>query len=226
MRVAFFGGSFDPPHHGHIALARLARERLSLDCILVAPVAAQPLKQDASSASFADRLAMTRLAFAGEPAMEISLLDAPRADGTSNYTIDTIAALRRQLSPGDSLFCIMGADSFSTISKWHRSTDLLTACDFIVGARPGIDLAVAKAALPDDVSASPRTTELPHTQLLELSGGGGKKSLLYLLTDLADQASATQVRAALQDEASADGLLSPCVKQYIHDHRLYAASIE
>ena len=221
MRVALFGGSFDPPHRGHVALARLARERLALDRILVAPVAAQPLKRDASSASFADRLAMTRLAFAGEPAMEISLLDAPRADGSSNYTMDALEALRRQLSPADSLFCIMGADSFLTIAKWHRAADLLTACDFIVGARPRFDLARAEGALPDGVSASALPNALPHTQVLELTGASGKKSLLYLLTDLADQASATEVR-----EAGAEGLLSPGVKQYIHDHRLYTASIE
>ncbi|HEX5236406.1 MAG TPA: nicotinate (nicotinamide) nucleotide adenylyltransferase [Silvibacterium sp.] len=226
MRVALFGGTFDPPHRGHVALVRLARERLSLDRILVAPVAAQPLKQDASSASFADRLAMTRLAFAGERAAEISLLDAPRSDKASNYTIDTLATLQRQLSPGDALYCILGADSFLTIAKWHRSAELLTTCDFIVGARPGFDLGCAEAALPDGVSAKPLHSALHNTQLLELTGERGKKTRLYLLTDLAEHASATQVRAALRGETGTERLLSPAVEQYIRAHHLYTASIE
>ena len=66
MRVAFFGGSFDPPHCGHIAIARAAREKLRLDRILFAPVGLQPLKQHGSSANFADRVAMTRLAIAAD----------------------------------------------------------------------------------------------------------------------------------------------------------------
>src|SRR5690348_16393588 len=140
MRVALFGGSFDPPHRGHVALARLARNRFALDRILVAPVGSQPLKQETTPASFEDRLAMTRLAFAAEPAVKISLLDSPRADGRSNYTVDTVEALRRELGPNDALFCILGADSLLTIRKWHRPANLLLACDFIVGARPGFDL--------------------------------------------------------------------------------------
>src|SRR5947209_15565723 len=76
-RVAFFGGSFDPPHLGHLAVASAARDALRLDRVLFAPVGAQPLKPAGSTAAFADRLAMTELAIAGEPGFEISLADAP-----------------------------------------------------------------------------------------------------------------------------------------------------
>ncbi|MGH9587654.1 MAG: nicotinate-nicotinamide nucleotide adenylyltransferase, partial [Acidobacteriaceae bacterium] len=140
MRVALFGGSFDPPHRGHVALARLARQRLALDRVLVAPVGTQPLKPESVPASFEDRVAMTRLAFAGEPGMDVSLVDAPRADGLSNYTLDTLTSLRHMLAPEDPLFCILGADSLLTIRNWHRAADLLVFCDFITGARPGFDL--------------------------------------------------------------------------------------
>src|ERR1019366_5402072 len=96
-RVAFFGGSFDPPHLGHLAIARAARDAFHLDTVLFAPVGAQPLKPEGSSASFEDRLAMTRLAIEGQPGFELSLADAPKpSDGrglkpnyTPNYTIDT-----------------------------------------------------------------------------------------------------------------------------------------
>ena len=222
MRVALFGGSFDPPHCGHVALAGLARERLSLDRVLVAPVAAQPLKHELSSASFDDRVAMTRLAFANEPSTEVSLIDAPRLDKKFNYTIDTIAALRRQLQPEDALFCILGADSFLTVGQWYRSADLLTACDFIVGARPGFALDRTEAALPNGISAQTLPTDLPNTHILELTYRPGRRSRLYVLTDLAEDVSATEVRSALHGEAATGTVLSPAVEQYIRVHRLYA----
>ncbi|MGB0125161.1 MAG: nicotinate (nicotinamide) nucleotide adenylyltransferase [Silvibacterium sp.] len=224
MRVALFGGSFDPPHRGHVALARLARERLALDRVLVAPVATQPLKQGTAQAGFADRVAMTRLAFAGEPAAEVSLLDAPHPNNTRpNYTIDTRSALRRQLVPADTRFCILGADSLLTIGKWYRSADLLTTCDFIVGARPGFDLNQAAAAgLPGGTSATPVPTDLPHTQVLNLAAQTGGQSRLYLLLDLAEDISATQIRAALAGDSETRNVLNPAVIEYIRVHRLYS----
>ena len=226
MRIALFGGTFDPPHRGHIALARLARERLSLDRILVAPVAVQPLKHEMTPTSFDDRVAMTRLAFAREPGVEISLLDAPRPDGRSNYTMDSLAALRQQLKPADALFCILGADSFLTIGNWHRSADLLTSCDFIVGARPGFDLTRAHAALPKGVTAKSLPTELPNTQLLELKKheivAATPASHLYLLMDLAEDVSATEIRAALHGDTGAARILNPRVAKYTREHHLYA----
>jgi nicotinate-nucleotide adenylyltransferase len=230
MRVALFGGSFDPPHRGHVALARLARERLALDRVLVAPVGTQPLKQKTPPASFDDRVAMTRLAFANQPKTEISLIDAPRPDGRSNYTIDTLATLRQQLTPADALFCILGADSFLTMGKWYRSADLLTSCDFIVGGRPGFDLGQAEAALPAGVTAKPLPTAFPHTQLFELEVAKGAPQArgpvrqaprLYLLEDLAEDISATQIRSALAGEGEPGRVLNPAVAQYIREHHLY-----
>ncbi len=221
MRVALFGGSFDPPHRGHVALARLARERFALDRILVAPVGAQPLKPDAASASFKDRLAMTRLAFDGEPAVEISLLDAPNADGLSNYTVDTVEALRRHLGPQDALFCILGADSLLNIRKWRRPADLLLACDFLAGARPGFDLDKATASLPQKLEARPLPAGIPATRLLELTARDDRRSRLYLLTDLNEDISASEIRAALRGGQGAEKVLDREVLEYIRAHRLY-----
>ena len=97
QRIAFFGGSFDPPHLGHLAVARAAREALALDTVLFAPVGTQPLKPTGSTAGFDDRVAMTRLAIAGEPAFEISLADAPKPSGAPNYTLDTLRKLKSEL---------------------------------------------------------------------------------------------------------------------------------
>ena len=151
MRIAFFGGTFDPPHRGHLAIARAAGARLSLDQVLVAPVATQPLKGGSAHSSFADRLAMVRLAVANDPCLVASDLDAPRPDGKPNYTIDTLRRLRRQLQPDDELFFLLGADSFLTLKLWHRSSELLLSCNFIVAGRPGFSLEQINAALPRGV---------------------------------------------------------------------------
>ena len=97
MRIAFFGGSFDPPHRGHLAIARAAIERLALDTVWMAPVGVQPLKPGGFSTSFADRLAMVELAAAGDPRIVPSAIDAPRSDGQPNYTIDVLTAIKASL---------------------------------------------------------------------------------------------------------------------------------
>src|ERR1700733_6121612 len=114
MRVALFGGSFDPPHHGHIAIAKAAADAFALDRVLFAPVGYQPLKADGAIASFADRMTMTALALTDpatrnlKPATRnflLSNLDAPRPDGSPNYTVDTLAALAREY-PNAALFVL------------------------------------------------------------------------------------------------------------------------
>ncbi len=222
MRVALFGGSFDPPHRGHVALACLAVNRLELDHVLVAPVGLQPFKGDAAAAGFEDRMAMARIAFAGEPKMEVSSADAPRADGQPNYTIDAILKLKRTLDTGDEIFCMMGADSWLTISKWYRAPELLFACDFIVAARPGFSLDRIAEALPAGIAVTSEPSDETACILLRLSGAGGNRSRLYLLPDLAEDVSATEVRAALSRHSGLERVLHPGVANYIREHRLYA----
>src|SRR5579863_9402032 len=123
-RVAFFGGSFDPPHRGHLSIADAASTALGLDQVLFAPVGAQPLKPHGSTASFADRVAMTRLAIAGEPRFALSLADAPNHTGQPNFTYETLVALHEKLGPSTELFCLMGADSFLALRHWHRGSEL------------------------------------------------------------------------------------------------------
>lgn len=221
MKIGFFGGSFDPPHRGHIALARLTIERLGLDRVLFAPVGKQPLKHDRPQADFAARVAMTELAIAGESRMEISTLDAPRADGRPNYTIDVIGALRVVLADDDQIFCLMGADSFLTIGRWHRSVDLLLACDMVVAARPGFPIADLTAALPADVSIGACDQPQPPDQVLCLKAAGKHATHLYLLPDLAEDVSASEIRVALQRGGDEAAVLSPRVRAYIREHGLY-----
>lgn len=221
MKIGFFGGSFDPPHRGHIAVARLAMERLGLDQVLLAPVGVQPLKRDRSQAGYEDRVAMTRLAIEGQPGMEVSLIDAPRSDHRPNYTIDTIRALRSTLRTEDHLFCLLGADSFLSIGKWNRAGDLLLACDFAVAARPGFDLRRVTAALPTSISVASCDSNHPESLVLCLRKAGQRESRLYLLPDLEEPASASSIRSELEQGATPRQMLDPAVAAYIREHHLY-----
>jgi len=135
--VALLGGSFDPPHNGHLAMARAAHERLALDEILLAPTGLQPFKRHGAEASFRDRLAMTEMLCAEEPEyLRASTMDAPRADGEPNYTVDTVETMRQKW-PDARLFVILGADSFAEVPRWREGERLLGMAEWIVVSRPG-----------------------------------------------------------------------------------------
>jgi nicotinate-nucleotide adenylyltransferase len=218
MRIAFFGGTFDPPHRGHIAIARAAITRLELDQVLVAPVGTQPLK--GAHSSFEDRLAMVRLAVAGEPGLTASSVDAPLPDERPNYTIETLQRLRRQLQPSDALFCLLGADSFLTLKRWHQCTELLLFCDFIVAGRPGFSLQQVNAALPKGVENTGEYRETEFTRFA-LAGASGQRTALFLLPDLDQDISATEIRAAMAGGSEQQTVLAPAVAEYIRSHALY-----
>jgi nicotinate-nucleotide adenylyltransferase len=233
-RVAFFGGSFDPPHQGHLAVARAARAALSLDTVLFAPVGAQPLKPQGSTASFEDRLAMTRLAIAGEPGFSVSLLDAPKPAAAPNYTIDTLINLRRELPPGGSLFCLMGADSFFSLHHWHRSAEIPFVASLIVASRPGQPLDDLKAALPTGLTMEPANAPRQPGQPFDvcsylLHNPAGDTALLYFLPGLHVEISASQVRELIHNGTAPSQpeqkLLPAPVLDYIRSRGLYRAAI-
>jgi nicotinate-nucleotide adenylyltransferase len=223
MRIAFFGGSFDPPHRGHLAIARAAARRLALDRVWMAPVGVQPLKLDEFPTSYADRLAMVRLAVEGDPAIEASLIDAPRSDGRPNYTIDVLTAIRSALRSGDKLFFLLGVDAFLSLKQWHGAAELPFLCEFIVAGRPGFSVGDVCVALPAGIRAD---REMGGEQAFDLiawtlRNGSREQSRLYLMPDLHEDISATHIRAALADEESAEGVLSPAVLRYIREKSLY-----
>ncbi len=231
-RVAFFGGSFDPPHRGHLAVARAARDALQLDSVLFAPVGAQPLKPHGSTASFADRVAMTRLAIANEPAFAVSLVDAPTPTGRPNFTIDTLERLRAELPGGGTLFCLMGADSFHGLRQWHRGAEIPFVAPLIVASRPGQPLTDLAAALPAGLSisaepAQPDAAQPAQVQLRRytLRNAAGDTTPLYLLPGLHINISASkiraQARAALGRLTAGHELLPDAVAEYIASHNLY-----
>ena len=230
MRTAFFGGSFDPPHRGHVAIATAAADRLALDHVMVVPVGRQPLKDGMAMASYADRLAMVGLAFAADPRCRASNIDAPKSDGRYNYTYDTLSALKQELlqqDPDARLFFLLGADSFHTLSHWHRATELILLCDFAIATRPGYSLEEVSARLPENVHIGSRQNTPGCIELkLQSNTGDGSGSVLHILNDLEEDVSATALRSALAsgDTAASDSMLAAGVAGYICQHHLYDAT--
>jgi nicotinate-nucleotide adenylyltransferase len=219
MRIGFFGGSFDPPHCGHLAVARAAQQALALDKVLFAPVALQPLKPSGASASFEDRVAMARLAIAGEPNFEVSLADAPDLSGSDvpNYTIDTLTRLRAKLPSDARLYLLLGADSLITLPHWHHAAEVPFLADLIVASRPDQDLSDLTACMPAGITL----TRSAGNQY-RLENPSGLHAQLILLPDLQYEISATQLRESIRDDWK-DGAPSipEAVLQYIERHQLY-----
>jgi nicotinate-nucleotide adenylyltransferase len=134
VRLAIFGGTFDPIHEAHLAVAREAAGRFGLERVLFIPAAHPPHKDGATRAPYADRLRMTELACRSDPRFEASALEA---DTARSYSIDTIEKLRATLAPADELFFIAGADAFSEIRTWRRWRDVARSVRFVVVSRPG-----------------------------------------------------------------------------------------
>ena len=225
-RIAFFGGSFDPPHLGHLTIARAARDALDLDAVLFAPVGAQPLKPKGSTAPFDDRVAMTELAIRGDAAFSVSLADAPSSSSQPNYTVDTLLRLRGALPDGGALFCLMGADSFLSLRKWRRAVEVPFAAQLIVASRPGLRLDDLSAGLPQGVTIDAADADCAEggsaneMRCFRLRNPAGETAGFYLLPGLFVEISATEIRKTIRSGA-AGGLLPEAVCAYIREHRLY-----
>ena len=135
MRIGIFGGTFDPIHNAHIAIAEAAKERFALDRVLVIPAANPPHKPRATT-PFEHRYRMVELACAGHPGLEASLLESGE---DCSYSIRTIEKVCAGTSLLDSLYFIIGADAFSEIRTWHRWQDVVASVEFIVVTRPAAE---------------------------------------------------------------------------------------
>lgn len=131
MRLALFGGTFDPIHNAHLTVAREAAEQFRLDQVWFIPAANPPHKSTGTGASFEERCHMVEMACEHDPRFFVSLLEA---GGGKSYSIDTIEKVR---ASGEQPYFIIGADAFAEITTWHRWQDLVELADFIVVTRPG-----------------------------------------------------------------------------------------
>ncbi|WP_129627359.1 nicotinate-nucleotide adenylyltransferase [Candidatus Oscillochloris fontis] len=148
QRIGVYGGTFDPVHIGHLAIAEEVRYALRLDQVIFVPAARQPLKGVAPGASPTQRLEMVRLACAANPAFAVSDLELRRPP--PSYTRDTLVGLRNHLPPFSHLTLIMGADAARDLPRWHRVHEILRLAQLAVVARPDhpCDLADLESRLP------------------------------------------------------------------------------
>lgn len=132
MRLGILGGTFDPPHVGHLRLARLAQVQLELDRVLFVPCAVQPLKGVPAAASPFHRAAMLALSIGARPGWAVDFRELER--GGVSFTVDTLESLRREVR-GCRPFLLLGADSLATLPQWHRSADIVAMADLAVMPR-------------------------------------------------------------------------------------------
>ncbi|MVW80491.1 nicotinate (nicotinamide) nucleotide adenylyltransferase [Bordetella sp. 02P26C-1] len=193
-RVGLLGGSFDPIHVAHLALARAALGGLDLNQVQFIP-AANPWQRAPLAASPEHRLRMIEIAIDGDPDLDVDAIEIER--GGATYTVDTILAL----PPIAHYVWILGADQLANFCTWHRWQDIVQCVDLAVAVRPGSPLA-PPAELQDWLAAHPerQLATLPFTPM---------------------DVSASDIRARLARGAPTEGLLPPKVANYIATHDLY-----
>lgn len=140
MRLALFGGTFDPIHDAHLIVAREAATQFHLDQVWFIPAAHPPHKSHHTGASYEDRFRMVELACQADPRFVASRLEAGER---KSYSVDTVERVR---ALGEQPYFIIGADAFAEITSWHRWQDLTRQTEFIVVTRPGHQYAAPQGA--------------------------------------------------------------------------------
>ena len=195
--IGIFGGTFDPPHLGHLILAAEARAQLGLERLLWVLTPDPPHKQGQSIAPLAERLEMVRLAIANDAQFELSSVEMNRPG--PHYALDTVNLLAAQY-PGAKLIYLMGGDSLHDLPTWHRPADFVSACSLIgVMRRPGdaVELEALEKSLPG-IRAKIRFVEAP-------------------LIDIA----AREIRERIAEGRPFRYFLPERVYRYIEEHGLY-----
>jgi nicotinate-nucleotide adenylyltransferase len=231
MNIGLFGGTFDPIHRGHLALAHAARERCGLSRILFVPANVPPHKQGQPLSAFPHRHAMIALATASVKSFEPSLLEAPAdLDSSSgkekkrlakpNYTIDTVRQLKRSFKKADGLFLLIGIDAFADIAKWDQPEALFRECEFVVASRPGFSLADVANALPASLRPRKEVT-LPFKKQAATGDLVLNGVTIHLLDEVYQPISSTTIRLAAAAEKPLARFVDPAVADYIKKTGLY-----
>lgn len=193
MKYAVFGGTFDPPHTGHLAIAKAALEALDIDELIWIPAAKNPIKRW-SNTSPQSRLAMVLSMVESEPRMSVSDIEITR--GGDSFAIDTIKELRK-VRPGKYWF-VLGSDALSTMTSWKQPEKLLEICRLLVVARVGTELGNVLDQLPNYVQSS-----------------------IDVVDERIKDISSTMIRDAIPDGSDFDHLVTKEVAKYIEEQQLY-----
>ncbi len=194
-RLGLLGGTFDPPHYGHLAAAQEAHWQLGLQRVLFLPARQNPLKRGEGSSDSRTRCEMVRLAIDGDDRFELSELDL--AGAGPSYTVDLLRLLAR---PDRELYFLAGADILAELPRWHAPLEILQLATLVIATRPG--------------------TPAPNLQLIEqqLPGAAGRIRVLDIPgVDIASRDLRARVRAGQPIRY----LTPPAVERYIAEERLY-----
>jgi len=218
-RLGLFGGSFNPVHNGHLAIARDVRERMQLSRILFIPTGDPPHKHNRSLAPAPIRFEMVRLAIADTPVFDVSAMELHRTG--KSYSIDTVREIREQYGRSWKLFFIIGLDAFLEFPTWRAPEELLRICHFVVVPRPG--------RLFQTLAGMPFLSNLDPEPLGQLDAGVLEK-LEIAVPDAPGitclplppcPISASDIRQKIRSRLSLANMLPPPVESYILQHSLY-----
>ena len=200
MNIGVMGGTFDPIHNGHLAVAEEVRSRLDLAELLLVPAGQPWLKMDSPILSAEYRVHMVRLAIAGKPHFKLSTIEIERPGAT--YTVDTMAELQAQLGAENDLFFILGWDNLAELPQWKEPSRLITMCRLVAVPRPGYprpDLKALEALIP------------------------GLSQRVILMDKPEIDISASAIRDRVAQGLPISHLVPEPVDRYIREQRLYAA---
>ena len=194
------GGTFNPVHKGHLALAKTAKEQFVLDQIVFIPSGMPPHKSPDEILDKEQRYNMLKIAIKGIPAYSLSRIELDRKG--YSYAVDTFNALKRKYGKNAKLFYIMGLDSINEILSWKKPLELFKLCEFIVGTRPGTKLRTFKRL----VKFPPLQKEVDKIHIIEL----------------AEDVSASDIRKRIKTKKSPAKLVPEKVLKYIERNKLYS----
>lgn len=194
MRIGIFGGTFDPPHVGHLALGRAAIDQLGLDELVFVPASRNPLKPNKAESSAKHRLAMVDELISRQPQMAFSDCEVKR--GGPSYAVDTLSDMQAA-RPADYWF-VMGADSLRTLPAWKNVPRLLKLCRLAVAVRPPLIVADVLVKLPTDVRAQVDIVKMPALEI-----------------------SSTALKSRIRLGQDPGSWITPEVLKYVRAHNLY-----
>lgn len=211
-RIAFYGGSFDPPHCGHLTIARKLGEQFKLDEFVFVPAFHAPHKRDKNPTSAFHRYAMLALATNEQAEISISKLELEAPERP--YTFETLERLKNELPSAD-IFFVMGADSWVDITTWREWEKVLTSVNIVVITRPDYEIGFSHV-----------TAEI-RRRIVDLRGGKEVDSIagdlkIYISDAVNIDVSATEIRQKIRaDENDWRELTSGEVARYIEKYKLY-----
>jgi nicotinate-nucleotide adenylyltransferase len=196
MRLGIFGGSFDPVHNGHLAVARACQEQAKLDEVWFTPTAVQPLKQQGPHATDAERVEMLRLAIADETAWRVFTREIDR--GGLSYTIDTLRQLHEEL-PVAELFFLIGSDALRDVARWKEPREIFRLSTPLIVHRAGeLEPSLTELTSLCTDERQPKLIEMPAVDI-----------------------SSTEIRRRVAAGKPIDALVPAVVATYIRQHGLY-----